>query len=123
MAIDTQRLKDTFEKWNMAALKELFADDFEQTEMDDVTPPNEPRKRTKQDLIEIWERNQDDSKVKLTIDNLFATNDHVAYTLTCTLPSGRRIVSSRSSTSAMARWSATWRFRLASLSSRLLTPA
>jgi ketosteroid isomerase-like protein len=92
MAIDTQRLKDVFEKWDLAALKELYAEDFEQTEMDDVTPPNEPRKRTKQDLIEIVERNQSGSKVKLAVDNLFATDDHVAYTVTCTLPDGRRVV-------------------------------
>ena len=58
MAIDTQRLKDVFEQWDLAALKDLYAEDFEQTEMDDVTPPNEPRKRTKQDLIEIVERNR-----------------------------------------------------------------
>lgn len=93
MAIDTQRLKDMFEQWDLAALKELYAEDFEQTEMDDATPPNAPRKRTKQDLVQIFERNQDDSKVKITIDNMFSTDDHVAYTLTCTLPSGRRIVS------------------------------
>jgi hypothetical protein len=39
------------------------------------------------------ERNQGGSNVKLTVENLFATDDHVAYTLTCTLPDGRRIVS------------------------------
>jgi hypothetical protein len=56
-------------------------------------PPNAPRKRTKQDLVEIFERNQGGSNVKLSVENLFATDDHVAYTLTCTLPDGRRIVS------------------------------
>ncbi len=30
--------------------------------------------------------------MKLAVDNLFATDDHVAYTLTCTLPDGRRVV-------------------------------
>ena len=84
---------DMFEQWDLAALKELYSEDFEQTEMDDATPPNAPRKRTKGDLVQIFERNQEDSKVKITIDNMFSTNDHVAYTLTCTLPSGRRIVS------------------------------
>ena len=93
MAIDAQRIKDMFEQWNLATLQELYADDFEQTEMDDATPPNAPRKRTKQDLIEIFERNQGGSKVKITIDNLFAGDGHVAYTLTCTLSDGRRIVS------------------------------
>jgi ketosteroid isomerase-like protein len=93
MAFDPQRLKGMFEDWDLAALEELYADDFEQTEMDDVTPPNEPRKRTKQDLVEIFTRNQEGSKVKLAVDNLFATNDHVAYTLTCTLPDGRGVIS------------------------------
>ena len=93
MAINTQRLKDMFEQWDLAALKELYADDFEQTEMDDATPPNAPRKRTKEDLVQIFERNQGGSKVKLTVKNLFASDDRVGYTLTCTLPDGRRIVS------------------------------
>jgi ketosteroid isomerase-like protein len=59
-----------FEQWDLAALKELYSEDFEQTEMDDATPPNAPRKRTKGDLVQIFERNQEDSKVKITIDNV-----------------------------------------------------
>ena len=46
---------DMFEQWDLAALKELYSEDFEQTEMDDATPPNAPRKRTKGDLVQIFE--------------------------------------------------------------------
>ena len=93
MTIDAQRIKDMFEQWDLATLNDLYAEDFEQTEMDDATPPNAPRKRTKQDLVEIFERNQVGSNVRLRVSNLFATEDNVAYTLTCLSPSGRKIVS------------------------------
>ena len=93
MAIDPQRIKEMFEQWNLGTLKDLYAEDFEQTEMDDATPPNAPRKRTKEELVQIFERNQEGSTVKLSVENLVATDDRVAYTLTCLLPSGRKIVS------------------------------
>ena len=45
--------------------------------MDDGTQPNAPRKRTKQDLVQIFERNQGGSSVKLSVAYLFATDDQI----------------------------------------------
>lgn len=88
---DLEKLKQAFENKDADGLAAMYADDFEQTEMDDVTPPNAPRKRTKQEVYEIIKRNQN-SQVKFSLDNLVPGKDRAAYTITCHLPDGVKVV-------------------------------
>jgi hypothetical protein len=79
------------EAWDVEALLELYADDFEQVEMDDVTQPASPRIRHKADMEKIF-RHRNEAGVKLTVENLVVAEDRLACTLTCHFDGGRRVV-------------------------------
>jgi hypothetical protein len=84
-------LKRSFESWDLETLLALYAEDVEQIEMDDVTPPRDPRIRHKDDLRQIFE-NGCRAGVKITVDNGVVGDDRAACTFTCSFDDGRRIV-------------------------------
>jgi ketosteroid isomerase-like protein len=88
---DLDLLKRSFENWDLQTLGELYHDDVEQIEMDDVTPPAAPRTRTKDDLMAIFER-ASKGTVRILVDNPVAGDDRCACTLTCAFDDGRRVV-------------------------------
>ena len=88
---DIGALKRSFESWDLDALLELYADDVEQIEMDDVTPPSAPRVRTKDELAAIF-ANGCNAGVKITVDNLVPGDDRAACTFTCSFDDGRRVI-------------------------------
>jgi|SRR5436190_13244627 len=88
---DYDLLKQSFESWDLESLLGLYADDVEQIEMDEATPPAAPRKRTKDDLRQIFE-NGCKAGVKISVDNPVIGEDRVACTFTCSFDDGRRVV-------------------------------
>ena len=88
---DYDLLKRSFESWDLEQLLALYADDVEQIEMDDVTPPAAPRVRHKDELRNIFE-NGCRAGVKISVDNPVLGEDRLACTFTCTFDDGRRVI-------------------------------
>jgi ketosteroid isomerase-like protein len=88
---DLGLLKRSFENWDLETLLDLYDDDVEQVEMDEVTPPASPRIRGKDDLRKIFE-NGCRAGVKISLDNPVHGDDRVACTFTCAFDDGRRVV-------------------------------
>ena len=84
-------LKRSFESWDLAALSELYHEELEQIEMDEVTPPAAPRVRTKAELWHIFERGCQ-AGVKIGVDNPVVGEDRLACTFSCNFDDGRRVV-------------------------------
>jgi ketosteroid isomerase-like protein len=88
---DYDLLKRSFESWDLEPLLGLYAENVEQIEMDEVTPPAAPRVRHKDDLRQIFE-NGCKAGVKISVDNGVVGEDRMACTFTCSFDDGRRIV-------------------------------
>ena len=88
---DIDALKRSFESWDLDALMELYADDVEQIEMDDVTPPSAPRVRTKEELAAVF-GNGCRAGVKISVDNIVLGDERAACTFTCAFDDGRRVI-------------------------------
>ena len=88
---DFDGLKRSFESWDLEPLLALYHEDCEQIEMDEVTPPAAPRKRTKDELRQIFE-NGCKAGVKISVENPVVAEDRVACTFTCAFDDGRRVV-------------------------------
>jgi ketosteroid isomerase-like protein len=88
---DFELLKRSFESWHLEQLLELYHEDCEQIEMDEVTPPAAPRLRHKDELRKIFE-NGSKAGVKISVENPVVADDRVACTFTCSFDDGRRIV-------------------------------
>ena len=88
---DLDLLKRSFESWDLDTLLDLYDEDVEQIEMDEVTPPAAPRKRTKAELRQVF-ANGCKAGVKISVDNQLAGDDRCACTFTCAFDDGRRVV-------------------------------
>ena len=88
---DLGLLKRSFESWDLETLMGLYHEDVEQIEMDEVTPPASPRRRTKAELRQIFE-NGCQAGVKISLDNPVAGGERCACTFTCAFDDGRRVV-------------------------------
>jgi ketosteroid isomerase-like protein len=88
---DLDLLKRSFEAWDLETLLDLYDEDVEQIEMDEVTPPAAPRRRNKADLRQIFE-NGCRAGVKISLDNPVAGDERAACTFTCAFDDGRRVV-------------------------------
>jgi ketosteroid isomerase-like protein len=85
---DLDLLKRSFESWDLETLRDLYHDDLEQIEMDDVTPPAAPRTRNKDELMAIFER-ASKGTVRILVDNAVPGEDRCACTFTCAFDDGR----------------------------------
>jgi ketosteroid isomerase-like protein len=85
---DLDLLKRSFESWDLEALRDLYHDDLEQIEIDDVTPPASPRTRNKDELMAIFER-ASKGTVRILVDNAVPGDERCACTFTCAFDDGR----------------------------------
>lgn len=88
---DFDLMKQSFESWDLETLGGLYAEDLEQIEMDEVTPPAAPRVRSKQELMQIFER-ASKGTVRILVDNPVIGEERCACTFTCAFDDGRRVV-------------------------------
>lgn len=91
-AFDIDAFKSGYEQWDIDALLSLYADDVEQIQMDDATPPSAPGVRRGTERLEQMFRHCKSHGVKATVENTVAGEDRAAATVTCEFPTGRRIV-------------------------------
>jgi ketosteroid isomerase-like protein len=89
---DFDLLKRSFEAWDLETLSQLYHDDLEQIEMDDISQPAAPRRRTKAELWQLFE-NGCRAGVKVTAENPVVGEDRLACTFACHFDDGRRVVS------------------------------
>ena len=90
---DIESLKRGFEQLEVDTVLGLYADDLEQIEMDDATPPKSPRVRRGKEFLGGVIESCSKSGVKLYLDNPVVGEDRAACTITCEFPDGRRVVS------------------------------
>jgi hypothetical protein len=88
---DYDLLKRSFESWDLEAIRDLYHDDLEQIEMDDVSQPAAPRIRAKAELLELFERGCR-AGVRIGVDNPVLADDRLAVTFSCNFDDGRRVV-------------------------------
>lgn len=89
---DIDAYKRAYEDWDIEALLSLYADDVEQIQMDDATPPREPGTYRGKERLEQMFRHCKDSGVKATVENLVPGEERAAATVTCEFPTGRKVV-------------------------------
>jgi hypothetical protein len=91
-AFDIDTYKRAYEDWDVETLLSLYADDVEQIQMDDATPPREPvTYKGKERLAQMF-RHCRDNGVKATVENLVPGEERAAATVTCEFPTGRKVV-------------------------------
>ena len=90
---DIEGFARAFEAWDVPGLLALYAPDVEQVEIDDVTPPSAPRIRQGTEGLEQMYRHCSEAGVKAAITNLVPGQERAACTVTCSFPSGRRVMS------------------------------
>lgn len=84
--------KRGYKTWDVETLVSLYADEVEQIQLDDATPPSAPGVyRGKERLEEMFRRCKENG-VKATVENPVPGTERAAATVTCEFPSGRRVV-------------------------------
>ncbi len=91
-AFDIDAFKRGYEQWDIDALLSLYADDVEQIQMDDATPPSAPGVHRGKQRLEQMFRHCAGHGVKATVENTVAGEHRAAATVTCEFPTGRRVV-------------------------------
>jgi hypothetical protein len=80
------------EQLDVDAVLELYADDVEQIEMDDKTPPSSPRVRQGKETIGQMLRACAEHGIVLRANNLVPGQERAALTIACEFPNGRKVV-------------------------------
>ena len=89
---DIDAYKLSYERWDVENLLAQYADDVEQIQMDDATPPSAPGIYRGKERLEQMFSHCKSNGVKATVENTVAGDDRAAATVTCEFPTGRRIV-------------------------------
>jgi ketosteroid isomerase-like protein len=89
---DLDALARGLERLDVDAVLELYADDVEQIEMDDKTPPSSPRVRHGKETIGQMLRACAENGIVLRVDNLVPGDQRAAATISCEFPGGRKVV-------------------------------
>lgn len=87
---DLNKLKSAYETGDIDTVASLFSEKYTMSEMDDVTPPSNPRQRNKTEIIEMVGRAAGNG-VKFVLENTVDGGSQVAYTIHCLIPNGRKI--------------------------------
>jgi ketosteroid isomerase-like protein len=89
---DIEVYKRAYEQWDVETLLSLYADDVEQIQMDDATPPREPGTYRGKERLEQMFRHCKENGVKATVENPVPGDERAAATVTCAFPTGRKVV-------------------------------
>lgn len=88
---DPIKIKKAWDAGDIPALMELFDNGFEQTEIDEATPPNNPRKRSKSEYMQMAQGGIKNG-AKMDVYNIVPGKDRAAYSFTCHMPNGVKMV-------------------------------
>jgi ketosteroid isomerase-like protein len=89
---DLDAYRRGYEQWDIDTLLALYADDVEQVQMDDATPPSAPGVYRGKERLEQMFRHCKSHGVKATVENPVAGEDRAAATVTCEFHTGRKLV-------------------------------
>jgi ketosteroid isomerase-like protein len=81
-----------YEQWDIPALLALYDDDVELIQVNHDHGPSAPKVTHGDDVLRGMFEFGATHGVTATVENLVASDDRVAATVTCALPDGRRIV-------------------------------
>lgn len=84
--------KRGYEEWDIEMLLSLYADEVEQIQLDDATPPSAPGIYMGKERLERMFRQCKTSGVQATVENAVPGEERAAATVTCEFPSGRKVV-------------------------------
>jgi ketosteroid isomerase-like protein len=91
-SFDVDTFKRAYERWDIEALLDLYADDVELVQIDRDNPPSSPRVRHGKDVFRGMFEHCAAAGVKTTVENSVAGEDRAAATVTCEFPGGRKVV-------------------------------
>jgi ketosteroid isomerase-like protein len=91
-SFDVATLKRAYEEWDIEALLDLYADDFELIQVDRDNPPSAPRARQGKDLLKGMLEHCAGAGVKATVEHVVADDRRAAATITCEFPGGRKVL-------------------------------
>jgi len=91
-AFDMAAFARGYERWDIDTLLSLYADDVEQIQMDDATPPSAPGVYRGKARLEQMFRHCATHGVTATVENPVVGSNRAAATVECVFPTGRRIV-------------------------------
>lgn len=91
-SFDLEAFTRAYREWDVAALLDLYADDFELIQIDRDNPPSSPRTRQGKDVLRGMFEHCAAAGVKATVENLVAGEARAAATITCEFPEGRKVL-------------------------------
>lgn len=89
---DIETFRRGYEEWDIDALLSMYADDIEQTQIDDAAPPSSLAIHRGKAPLEQLFRHCKEHGVKATVDNTLVGDGRAAATVTCEFPTGRKVV-------------------------------
>ena len=91
-AFDTEAFKRAFERWDVQALLDCYAENVELVQIDRDNPPSAPRVRHGRETLEGMFNHCAAAGVTATVENGVSDEDRAAFTITCEFPNGRKVV-------------------------------
>ena len=89
---DVEAFARAYAEWDIEALLDLYADEFELVQIDRDNPPSAPRVRHGKEVLRGMLEHCAAAGVKATVENGVADGDRAAATITCEFPGGRKIL-------------------------------
>ena len=91
-SFDVETLKRGYEEWDIEALLDLYAEDFELVQIDRDHPPSAPRALRGRDVLRGMLEHCAAAGVKASVENPVASEQRAAATITCEFPGGRKVL-------------------------------
>jgi hypothetical protein len=84
--------KQAYESWDIETLLSMYADDLELIQIDRDNPPSAPRTRHGREVLRGMLEHCAAAGVVASVENTVPGEHRAAATITCTFPSGRRVL-------------------------------
>ena len=89
---DVDEFARAYAQWDIDALLDLYADEFELVQIDRDNPPSAPRVRHGKDVLRGMLEHCAAAGVTATVANTVAGGARAAATITCEFPGGRKVL-------------------------------
>jgi hypothetical protein len=89
---DVDEFARAYAQWDIDALLDLYADEFELVQIDRDNPPSAPLVRHGKDVLRGMLEHCAAAGVQATVDNTVADGGRAAATITCAFPGGRKVL-------------------------------
>ena len=89
---DVDEFARAYAQWDIDALLDLYADEFELVQIDRDNPPSAPRVRHGKDVLRGMLEHCAAAGVTATVANTVAGGERAAATITCEFPGGRKVL-------------------------------